>query len=123
MSSIPTICPNCYKSIHAPVMMPDGFVRCGSCGHGFPPAGTSTYSALPTAAQPFGPPTFPSSPTPFSAPSVPPVAGYSPANYQPSYPPVSGPQNQGSPGLVACGVVVVLALMASVCCGGGAFLV
>src|SRR5688572_15474879 len=127
MSSIPTICPNCYKSIHAPVMMPDGFVRCDSCGHAFPPTGASPYSTPSSAAQPFGPPPFSSSPPPYSGSvpgaSLPPIGGYTPASYQPSYPPVGGPQKQGSPGLVACGVVVALGLMASACCGGGAFLI
>src|SRR5688500_6408249 len=99
MSSIPSICPNCYRNIHAPVMMPDGFIRCDGCGHAFPPAGSSPYASSPALGPPHtygAPPQQPYG----SAPAPTPVGGapFGAPGYQPSYPPPSGPQKPGNPG-------------------------
>ncbi len=116
MSLLPTICPNCYRNIRAPELLPDGFLRCNGCGHAFPPVGDSPYSNVPPVRKPHPENT----PQLFPVPGTPSYGGtsYSPVS---SIPSAAGPQQRGNPGLIACGVVAGLGLMCAVCCGGLSF--
>lgn len=105
MSSVPVICPNCYRSIPAPKLGSDGLVRCDVCHHAFPPGGAADSSTASPAYKPL--PTYPIS-TSLSAP---------PTKYQPAYPPASGPQSTGNPGMVACGIIALFGVMGLACCG------
>lgn len=135
MSSVPLICPHCYKSLPGIAAGADGLVRCHACGHAFPPSGGASSG--------YAPPSFSSSST-VSARTVSPVyqsppykgqASYGTApsgsfsppynstlpvggKFAPAYPPASGPQNRGSPGMIACGVITGFALLGLLCCGG-----
>jgi hypothetical protein len=84
----------------------DGQVRCDGCGHAFAAAGA--------APAPSAPPAFK------AASSFQPISTTLPAppvKYQPAYPPASGPQKTGNPGLVACGIVALFGVMGLLCCG------
>lgn len=109
MSGISVVCPNCYRNIPAPAFSGDGQIRCDGCGHSFPAVG-----AAPATSAPSTPPAF--KPTP----SYEPISSTIPApqaKYQPAYPPASGPQKTGNPGLVACGMVAMFGVMGLLCCG------
>lgn len=114
MSSVPVTCPHCYKSLHPAKVGGDGVVRCDACGHAFPASGSYAPGAAPPAYKP-----LPSYPLPQASP----VAAIPGGKYQPVYPPASGPQNPGNPGLVACGIIVGLGVMGLLCCGSLAVVV
>ena len=108
MSGMPVLCPNCYRTIPAPAVGSDGQILCDGCGHAFP--------ARSAAAAPSAPPAF--KPTPSYQPIVQSPANSVPSGkYQPVYPPASGPQKTGNPGLVACGIVALFGVMGLLCCG------
>lgn len=114
MSSVPVTCPRCYKTEYTPSPASDGLVRCDACGHAFPVGGGNP-------AGKFVPPPFP--PTPGMQPAYSAPMSAPGGKYAPSYPPASGPQNPGNPGLMACGVIVGLGFLCLLCCGGvGGFL-
>src|SRR5688500_14149898 len=98
MSAAPIVCPHCYKTIHTPNVEAGGLVRCDACGHAFPLGGIPQGSAAPP----------PFKPLPVFQPGAVASAHAPGGKYQPAYPPATGPQNPGNPGLVACGVVVAL---------------
>lgn len=110
---VPVICPHCYKNIQTPNAGSDGLVRCDACGHAFPAAGASAASA-PPAYEPL--PSY--QPSYSTSTTTPP-----PGKYKPAYPPASGPQNPGNPGLVACGMIAMFGVVGLLCCGALGFVV
>ena len=116
MSSVPVICPNCYRSIPAPVVGSDGQVCCDVCRHSFPPGGAMPSSPVPSSPLPSY-----TAPPPYKpAQSFQPISSTMPApptKYQPAYPPAGGPQSTGNPGMVACGMIALFGVMGLACCG------
>jgi hypothetical protein len=113
MSSIPVVCPNCYRTQRSALAGPDGLIRCDGCGHAFPLGGLRPAPISPSA---YG------QPSPFSAPIRvgPPVGASVPgpggdfANFQP---PAANPPS--GPGLITCLGIIVLVFGSFACCGGG----
>jgi hypothetical protein len=112
--SVPVVCPHCYKNIQTPGAGSDGLVHCDACGHAFPATGAPAATSAPAAYKPL-PSYQPSYSTSTTTPS--------PGKYQPVYPPASGPQNAGNPGLVACGMIAMFGVMGLLCCGALGFVV
>lgn len=113
MSTVPLVCPRCYKNLHAPEVVGSGQVRCDACGHIFPPGGAplSAGSA----------PIYPSSSV--HRPSAPHAAasfGGSPRGFAASPSPLASPppQTPQGPSLWGClGVVLGLGALMLSCCG------